>query len=358
VNRSYWRGRRVFLTGHTGFKGSWLALWLEALGADVTGYALEPPTQPSLYEQARVGETLHSIIADIRDFPRLASAITECRPDVVIHMAAQAVVKRGYADPLETYSSNVMGTVHVLEAVRRLGTGCIVVNVTSDKCYAPHASGAAYREGDPMGGSDPYANSKACAELVTDAFRDSYFSPTSVDRREVALASVRAGNVIGGGDWTANRIIPDLVRAFASGRPCAVRNPEAIRPWQFVLEPLRGYLMLAERLATDAPAFASAWNFGPAESDAKTVSWIADRLAQAWGAGASWARDYSTHPAESPVLRLDASRAAKLLGWRPALGLGETVDGITQWYRAWNSGEDLATLTRSQIGRYEQLVAS
>jgi CDP-glucose 4,6-dehydratase len=358
VNRSFWRGRRVFLTGHTGFKGSWLALWLEALGADVTGYALEPPTQPSLYEQAGVDSTLRSIIADIRDFPRLAAAVAECRPEVVFHMAAQAVVKRGYADPVETYSSNVMGTVHVLEAVRRLDTGCSVVNITSDKCYAPHASGTAHREGDPLGGGDPYANSKACAELVTVAFRESFFSSTSIDRRDVALASVRAGNVIGGGDWTADRIVPDLVRAFASGRPCPVRNPQAIRPWQFVLEPLRGYLMVAEHLAANAPIFSSAWNFGPSETDAKAVSWIADRLAQAWGSGASWARDDKPHPAESPVLRLDASKAADFLGWRPVLGLGETLDWIAQWYRAWNSGEDVAGLTRSQIGRYEQLVAS
>jgi CDP-glucose 4,6-dehydratase len=355
---SFWKGRRVFVTGHTGFKGSWLCLWLEALGADVTGYALEPPTHPSLYEQAGVAASVRSIIADIRDLPRLAADLADFRPEVIIHLAAQSVVKRGYADPVETYSTNVMGTVHLLEAVRRLGTGCAVVNVTSDKCYAHRTSGGGYREAEAMGGDDPYSNSKGCAELVTAAYRRSYFPPAAADRHRVALASARAGNAIGGGDWTPDQLIPDLVRAFASGRACLIRSPGGVRPWQFVLDPLRGYLMLAEGLAKQGPAFASAWNFGPADTDAKPVSWIADRLVRAWGGAASWARDPEAHPPEAAVLRLDASKAAGQLGWRPVLSLEQALDWCVEWYRGWDRGDDLAWLTRSQIEQYAQLLAS
>jgi CDP-glucose 4,6-dehydratase len=358
LDRGFWRGRRVLITGHTGFKGSWLCLWLDALGAKVTGYALEPPTQPSLFEQAGVGATVHSITADVRDVPRLAAAVADARPEVIIHMAAQSVVKRGYADPVETYSSNVMGTVSLFEAVRRLGSGCAVVNVTTDKCYAHRESGGGYREDEPMGGDDPYSNSKGCAELVTTAYRRSFFPPEELARHRVALASARAGNAVGGGDWTPDQLIPDLIRAFAAGRSCLIRSPGGIRPWQFVLEPLRGYLMLAERLAADAPSYVSAWNFGPADADAKPVSWIADHLAKAWGSGASWARDPCEHPAEAAVLRLDASKAATRLGWRPALSLEQTLDWSAEWYRGWGRGDDLGRLTRSQIDRYEQLLRS
>ena len=343
---SFWRGRRVFLTGHTGFKGSWLALWLDALGAEVTGYALEPPTSPSLYEQACVAATLHSITADIRDFDRLSGALADSRPDVVLHLAAQSVVKRGYADPVETYSVNVLGTVHVLEAVRRLDAPCAVVNVTSDKCYAHRAGGPGYREDEPMGGDDPYSNSKGCAELVTTAYQHSF---------GVTVGSARAGNAIGGGDWTADQLIPDLIRAFAARRPCLIRSPQGIRPWQFVLEPLRGYLLLAERLASGDAAAASGWNFGPAESDARPVSWIADRMAAAWGGGAAWTVDQDAHPPEAGVLRLDASKAATGLGWRPALPLEGALDWIVAWYQGWQRGDDLARLTRAQLARYREL---
>jgi CDP-glucose 4,6-dehydratase len=359
VDPSFWRGRRVFLTGHTGFKGSWLSLWLNSLGADVTGYALEPPTEPNLFGQANVASTLRSIIGDIRDLPKLSSALAACRPDVVIHMAAQSVVKRGYADPVDTYSANVMGTVNVFEAVRSLGTGCAVVNVTSDKCYAHRDSGAGYREDEAMGGDDPYSNSKGCAELVTTAYQRSYFPAKRYADHKVALGSARAGNAIGGGDWTADQLIPDLIRSFTAGRPCPIRNPAAIRPWQFVLEPLRGYLLLGERLATGSPEFASAWNFGPADADAKPVSWISDTMVAAWGGGAAWAKDGGAHPAESAVLKLDASKAVSGLGWRPAITLAQSLDWIVEWYREWHGAkEDLAQITRSQIARYEQLLAS
>jgi CDP-glucose 4,6-dehydratase len=354
-DRSFWDGRRVFLTGHTGFKGSWLSLWLDALGADVTGYALDPPTRPNLFEQADVARAVRSVYADVRDFPRLKAAIGECRPDVVFHMAAQSVVLRGYEDPVGTYSSNVIGTVHVLEALRQLGQRCVVVNVTSDKCYAVSEKAGGYRENDPMGGHDPYSSSKGCAELVTTAYRQSFFPIESFQRHGVAIASARAGNAIGGGDWTANQLIPDLMRAFLSGRACLIRSPFAIRPWQFVLEPLRGYLNLAERLGKDAAKFASGWNFGPVEADAKPVSWIADELARAWGNGAAWREDGRTHPHEAGHLTLDATRAQACLDWQPVLPLKLALDWIVEWYRAFEVGGDLGTLTRAQIERYETL---
>jgi CDP-glucose 4,6-dehydratase len=355
-NRSFWNGRRVFITGHTGFKGSWLSLWLDALGASVTGYALDPPTQPNLFERADVANTLDSsICADVRDFSRLTAALAECRPAVVIHMAAQSVVHRGYEDPIETYSSNVMGTVHLLEAIRQLNQRCVVVNVTSDKCYVNREWVWGYREDEPMGGRDPYSNSKGCAELVTTAYRESFFPPESIDRHGVAIASARAGNAIGGGDWTSNQLIPDLMRAFRVGQPCQIRNPSAMRPWQFVLEPLRGYLMLAERLTEDPSRFASGWNFGPADADAKPVSWIADELARSWGDHASWSHDAAVHPREAHSLKLDISKARACLDWHPVLPLKLALDWIVEWYRACLSGADLRRLTQLQIERYEAL---
>jgi CDP-glucose 4,6-dehydratase len=355
LNRTFWKGRRVFLTGHTGFKGSWLSLWLDSLGADVTGFALDPPTEPNLYEQAGVAKAVRSIRGDIRDFSQLKNAVAECRPEVVIHMAAQSVVRRGYENPIETYSSNVMGTVHLFEALRQLSQPCAVVNVTSDKCYANNEWIWGYRENEPMGGRDPYSNSKGCAELVTTAYRESFFPPASFESHGIALASARAGNAIGGGDWTADQLIPDLMRAFLAGKSCLIRNPAAYRPWQFVLEPLRGYLMLAERLAQDPCRYASGWNFGPVDSDAKPVSWIASQLVRAWGHQASWEQDSSSHPREAHALKLDASKAASSLGWRPALRLSVALEWIVEWYRAFQSGSDLHSLTCEQIERYEVL---
>jgi CDP-glucose 4,6-dehydratase len=355
-DRSFWRGRKVFLTGHTGFKGSWLTLWLDALGADVTGYSLDPPTDPSLFNQADLARCLRSIRGDIRDFERLKSAMAECRPDVVLHMAAQSVVRSGYDDPVETYSTNVMGTVHVFEALRQLKLPSVVVNVTSDKCYLNREWAWGYREDEPMGGRDPYSNSKGCAELVTTAYRESFFPPDAFDRHGVALGSARAGNAIGGGDWTANQLIPDLIRAFLAGKPCLIRSPSAIRPWQFVLEPLNGYLTLAEHLAQDAPRFAGGWNFGPAEADARPVSWIADTLVRSWGNGASWQRDAGEHPREANFLKLDASMARAQLNWQPRLPLPQALEWIVEWYRGLQGGADPRRLTRTQIDRYEGLL--
>jgi CDP-glucose 4,6-dehydratase len=355
LNHRFWQRRKVFLTGHTGFKGSWLSIWLDMMGAHVTGYALEPPTQPSLFQQANVGRTIRSVRADIRDFDRLKNAIGESSPDVIIHLAAQSVVRRGYEDPIETYASNVMGTVHVLEAVRQLQRPCVVVNVTSDKCYSNQEWVWGYRESDPMGGRDPYSSSKGCAELVASAYRESYFPPEALDRHGIALASARAGNAIGGGDWTSNQLIPDLIRAFLTGQPCQIRNPSAVRPWQFVLEPLHGYLLLCERLSENGSDFASGWNFGPADADAKCVSWIAHELAQSWGVGAQWIPDAGVHPREAQHLKLDTSKASALLNWHPVLPLRESLEWIVEWYRAYQNGRDLALLTRTQIARYEAL---
>jgi len=357
VNQTFWRGRRVFVTGHTGFKGSWLSLWLNSLGADATGYALDPPTRPSLFEQANVGEAIRSIQGDIRDFARLKAAICECRPQVILHLAAQSVVRAGYDDPIETYSSNVMGTVNVLEAVRQLKQPCVVVNVTSDKCYENREWIWGYRENEPMGGHDPYSNSKGCAELVTSAYRESYFPPSAFESHQVALASARAGNAIGGGDWTSHQLIPDLIRAFLSGRPCLIRNPSAYRPWQFLLEPLRGYMLLAERLTEDGARFASGWNFGPVDGDAQPVSWIADQLVSLWGKGASWALDPCGHPHEAHALKLDASKAAAELNWRSALPLKEALAWIVEWYQAYQEGSELQELTLKQIRQYDLLTA-
>jgi len=355
VNPSFWRGRRVFLTGHTGFKGSWLSLWLHKLGADVTGYALDPPTQPSLFEQARVADSVRSIRGDIRDLAHLKSAVAECRPQVILHLAAQSVVRASYEDPIESYSSNVMGTVHLLDVVRQLKQPCAIVNVTSDKCYENREWIWGYRENEPMGGHDPYSNSKGCAELVTSAYRDSFFSPEAIAVHGVALGSARAGNAIGGGDWTRDQLIPDLMRAFLAGKPCLIRNPAAYRPWQFLLEPLRGYLILAERLSEEGAPFASGWNFGPADADIQPVSWIADELVSLWGQEASWALDSGAHPHEAHALKLDATKAARGLDWRPVLPLKQALAWIAEWYQAFRESADLRQLTLKQIEDYERL---
>ena len=355
-NPSFWNGRNVLVTGHTGFKGSWLCLWLESLGAKVTGYALAPPTEPNLFEQAMVASSMRSVCADVRDFSQLKAVIAECRPDVIFHMAAQSVVRWGYENPIETYSSNVMGTVHVLESIRQLKVRCAVVNVTSDKCYENREWIWGYRENEPMGGRDPYSNSKGCAELVTSAYRDSFFPLDSLQQHGIALASARAGNAIGGGDWTSDQLIPDLMRGFLAGKPCLIRNPSAVRPWQFVLEPLRGYILLAERLSQLDFRFASGWNFGPAESDAKPVEWIADKLVRLWGKGAAWNLDAASHPREAHFLKLDASKAKASLNWHPVLPLESALEWIVEWWRGFQAGADVRNLTQIQIERYQGLL--
>jgi CDP-glucose 4,6-dehydratase len=352
VDKSFWAGKTVLLTGHTGFKGSWLALWLQSMGSKVIGYALPPPTNPSLFAAANVAKVMTSLEGDVRDFSALVKVFEKYQPEIVIHMAAQSLVRHSYTNPIETYATNVMGTVHLLEAARLAGSVRAIVNVTSDKCYENREWIWGYRENEAMGGYDPYSNSKGCAELVTAAYRNSYFNPKNFADHQIALASVRAGNVIGGGDWAADRLIPDTIRAIVQGKPVQIRNPHGIRPWQYVLEPLSGYLMLAQKLCEDGAAYSEAWNFGPNDEDAKPVSWIVDRLTETWGEGASWVLDDGDHPHEAHHLKLDCSKAKSRLNWRPRWSLEETLETIVHWHRVHQGGKDMREVTLQQIARY------
>ena len=352
VDRSFWVGKVVLLTGHTGFKGSWLSLWLQSMGAQVVGYALPPPTDPSLFIAANVAEGMTSLVGDIRDFSALSSTFVKYQPEIVIHMAAQPLVRYSYINPIETYSTNVMGTVHLLEAARLTGSVRAIVNVTSDKCYENREWVWGYRENEPMGGYDPYSSSKGCAELVASAYRNSYFNPSNFAEHGVALASARAGNVIGGGDWAEDRLIPDIMHAIMQGKPVNIRNPHATRPWQHVLEPLSGYLLLAQKLYEEGAGYAEGWNFGPNDEDAKPVLWIAERLTGMWGEGASWMLDGSDHPHEAHYLKLDCSKAKARLDWYPKWHLEDTLSAIIDWHRAYRDGKNMRELTLHQISAY------
>lgn len=353
VNSEFWEGKQVFITGHTGFKGAWLSLWLHSLGAEVTGYALDPPTKPSLFELARVGELVRSVTADVRDLERLKSEMSKAAPEIVIHMAAQPLVRDSYRIPVETYATNVMGTVHLLEAVRSCPSVKSVVNVTTDKCYENREWVWGYRENEAMGGFDPYSNSKGCSELVTAAYRSSYFDPARYDEHGVAVATARAGNVIGGGDWAGDRLIPDIIRAVMAGEPVRIRNPHAIRPWQHVLEPLSGYLALARHLYEKGTGYAEGWNFGPSDEDARTVEWIVQRMCEQWGAGARYEIDSGDHPHEAHYLKLDCSKARMRLGWNPRWSLSTALEAIVEWSREYRSGGNIREICMTQIGRYE-----
>ena len=353
MNPQFWAGKRVFLTGHTGFKGSWLSLWLQSMGAHVTGFALAPPTTPSLFEAAHVADGMQSIMGDVRNLASLQKAMDDAKPEIVIHMAAQALVRHSYDNPVETYSTNVMGAVHLLQAVRGTPSVKAGLNVTSDKCYENREWVWGYRENKPMGGFDPYSNSKGCAELVTAAYRNSYFHPEKYKEHGVAIATGRAGNVIGGGDWAEDRLIPDVMRAIAQGRSVRIRNPHSTRPWQHVLEPLSGYLLLAQRLYEDGPAFAEGWNFGPNDDDSKPVQWILDGLTRAWGEGASWKLDDSDHPHEAHHLKLDCSKAKTRLHWQPRWSLANAIGQICVWHKAHLAAAEMQAVCLNQIGQYE-----
>ena len=354
TRRENWKGRRVFLTGHTGFKGSWLSLWLQQLGAEVCGYALEPPTKPSIFEIARIGSGMRSVIADLRDLETLTSAISEFRPDVLFHLAAQSLVRPSYSDPVSTYAINVMGTAHVLEAIRTAGKVAAAVVVTSDKCYENHEWAWGYRESDPMGGYDPYSNSKGCAELVISAYRQSFFNPSKRGHHGLALASARAGNVIGGGDWATDRLVPDFIRAMSKGDAIKIRSPQSIRPWQHVLEPLSGYLRLAEHLMEpDGTKFASGWNFGPSDDDAIPVIDLVKKLTASWGEHASYTVEPDARLHEATFLKLDCSKARSLLDWRPRLDVDSAVAWTVEWHKAMRDGHDMREFTASQIKRFE-----
>lgn len=348
-----WSGRRVLLTGHTGFKGSWLSLWLQQLGAELCGVALDPPTSANLFLEADVERGMRSVIADIRDIRMLKQTIAEHRPEIIFHLAAQPLVRSSYEDPLGTYSTNVMGTANVLEAVRHADCMRAVVVITTDKCYENREWAWPYRETDRLGGYDPYSNSKACAELVVSAYRNSFFCPADFKEHRVAIASARAGNVIGGGDWAEHRLVPDIIRAFMNDRPVRIRNPRAIRPWQHVLEPLRGYLAIADSLYEYGVANGEAWNFGPEQSDAQPVEWIVQELANIWGEGASWELEADPQRHEAQNLKLDWSKAASRLGWRPELNLKDALAMTAAWYKAKLQGQDMRLFTNMQIEEYE-----
>jgi CDP-glucose 4,6-dehydratase len=356
MNSAFWRGKRVFLTGHTGFKGSWLSLWLQELGAQLVGYALPPPTCPSLFEEAWIDQGMESILGDVRDLPALQQAIQAARPEIVLHLAAQPLVRYSYQNPVETYSTNVMGTVNVLEAVRMTPGVRSVVVITTDKCYENREWVWGYRECEPMGGHDPYSNSKGCVELVCAAYRSSFFSGANTAGVGVALATARAGNVIGGGDWAADRLIPDIVAAFQKGEAVRIRNPHAVRPWQHVLEPLRGYLDLAERQYMEGRTFSEAWNFGPYDDDALPVVQIVEKMAAAWGEGARWACDNASHPHEAQMLKLDISKARAQLGWQPVLRINDALDLTVEWARERQAGADARQLTLAQIRKYSKFI--
>ena len=347
VHADFWRGKRVFLTGHTGFKGGWLCLWLQSMGAEVCGLSLAPSTTPALWSEGRIAEGMTSHIGDIRDFETVRVAMAAFKPEIVIHMAAQALVRLSYSEPVATYATNVMGTVHVLEAARQIGSVRAVVNVTTDKCYENKEWVWGYREDEPMGGYDPYSSSKGCSELVSSAYRQSFFL-----KGGIALATARAGNVIGGGDWAVDRLVPDILRAFENGQPVVIRNPAATRPWQHVLEPLSGYLTLAEKLYTEGSAWAEAWNFGPRDEDARPVSWIVEQLTSAWGDGVSWQLDAGQHPHEANFLKLDISKAKARLGWQPRWTLAIALGHITAWHQAWLAKQDMRALCLAQIKQY------
>ncbi|MFQ2180484.1 MULTISPECIES: CDP-glucose 4,6-dehydratase [Aeromonas] len=352
IDPDFWKNKRVFMTGHTGFKGGWLALWLEEMGAEVRGYSLPAPTQPNLFEEAKVRQGLLSEEGDIRDFFHLREAIADFKPEIVFHMAAQPLVRLSYDEPIETYSTNVMGTVYLLEAVKQVGGVKAVVNITSDKCYDNREWVWGYREDEAMGGYDPYSNSKGCAELVASAYRNSFFNSKDYAKHGVALASVRAGNVIGGGDWAKDRLIPDILRSFQDEQPVVIRNPHSIRPWQHVLEPLSGYLLVAQHLYLDGPDFAEGWNFGPNEQDAKPVQFIVEKMVKLWGERASWQLDGAEHPHEAHYLKLDCSKAKMRMGWHPRWDLVTTLERIIKWHKAWLAGQDMREVSLREIREY------
>ena len=354
VNPNFWKGKRVFLTGHTGFKGGWLTLWLASMGAKVTGYALAPNANPNFFEVVNIADDLEqSHISDIRDLEKLQKAMLAAKPEIVIHMAAQPLVRYSYVNPVETYATNVMGTVHLLESIRNVDSVRAAVIVTTDKCYENKEWAWGYRENEPMGGYDPYSNSKGCAELVTSAYRQSYFSPEKYSKHQVAIASARAGNVIGGGDWSEDRLIPDAIRAFEANGSLVIRNPLATRPWQHVLEPLSGYLVLAQALYKEGAKFNGGWNFGPRDEDARPVQEVINLLIKNWGSVASWNQDQSEQPHEAHSLKLDCSKACQYLNWVPRWSLEQAIENIAQWQRAHQQNGDMREISLQQIANYQ-----
>jgi CDP-glucose 4,6-dehydratase len=352
IKVAFWKGKRIFLTGHTGFKGTWLSIWLLELGAKIKGYSLQPPTEPSLYNLCNMDDLVDSTIGDIRDFEILRQEMQNFKPDIVIHMAAQPLVRESYNNPIDTYSTNVMGTVHILEAVRNTESVKVFLNITTDKCYDNKEWVWGYRENDQLGGYDPYSNSKACSELVTSAYRNSFFQSTTKSEIK-SIASARAGNVIGGGDWATDRLIPDFFRALLNIEPIMIRNPHAIRPWQHVLEPLSGYLLLCEQMYQNNGQFSQSWNFGPSQSDAQTVEYIVKQLCDKWDNNAGFVIDQNPQPHEAYYLKLDCSKANSELGWFPKWNLDIAIDKIVEWNKRYLQGNDVRTICIQQIVEYQ-----
>jgi CDP-glucose 4,6-dehydratase len=350
VDASFWKGKKVFLTGHTGFKGSWLSLWLQNMGALVKGYSLDVNTKPALFTQANVAAEMESEIGDIRNLEKLTKSMVSFSPDILIHMAAQPLVRLSYQEPVDTYTTNVIGTVNVLEAARKCSNLKAIVSVTTDKCYENKEWEWGYRENEAMGGHDPYSSSKGCAELVTSAYRRSFFSSEDT----ASLASARAGNVIGGGDWAEDRLIPDILNAFEKSEPVVIRNPLSTRPWQHVLEPLSGYLVLAQELYINGDEFAEGWNFGPNDEDCKPVNWILDRMVTYWGNDASWSLDKNNNPHEAGFLKLDCSKASNRLKWKPKWNLQLTLKSIVDWHQLYINGGDLKKQCLKEINIYSK----
>lgn len=352
MSLNFWKNKKVFLTGHTGFKGSWLCLWLQSLGAQVTGFSLEAPTKPNLFELADVKNGMNSIFGDVRDMNKFSMAIQEAQPEIVFHLAAQAIVRQSYIDPIETYSTNIMGTIHLYEAIKLCASVKAVVNVTSDKCYENKEWVWGYRENEPMGGFDPYSSSKGCVELITSSYRNSFFN--NKNGSKVGLASARAGNVIGGGDWAKDRLIPDILHAIGIGNEVIIRNPLSIRPWQHVLEPLSGYMLLAQKLFEEKNQYAEAWNFGPNENDAKSVQWIVESLISKWGGNCKWRKDLNEQPHEASYLKLDCSKVKQKLGWQPKWTLDEALLQIVAWQKAYMQNKNMRDTTLNQIDQYQK----
>ncbi len=351
VSSSFWHGKRVLLTGHTGFKGSWLSLWLLSMGSILRGIALDAPTTPALFDIARVADAMDHKVADVRDYDAIRALIADFKPEIIFHMAAQPLVRLSYEEPIATYATNVMGTVHVLEAARHAGSVRAVVNITTDKCYENREWVWGYREDEAMGGYDPYSSSKGCSELVSSAYRKSFMQASGI-----GLATARAGNVIGGGDWAVDRLVPDTLKALEQRRPVLIRNPHAVRPWQHVLEPLSGYLLLAENLFEHGELDAEGWNFGPCDDDAQPVQWVVERLCKEWGDGASWALQPGEHPHEAQYLKLDVSKARQRLDWSPRLPLQTALALVNAWHQEWLSGSDMQAFSLKQITEYRNQV--
>ena len=355
MNSNFWKNKKVLLTGHTGFKGSWLSIWLKKLDVELVGFSKDIPTKPSLFEIAKVSEGMTSITGNIEDFTAIQKVLKENKPEIVIHMAAQSLVRKSYEEPINTFATNVMGTVNLLQAVKTTGSTRVLINITSDKCYENKGTEKAFSENSPMGGYDPYSSSKGCAELVTSSFRDSFFNLKEFDLHRCSLSSVRSGNVIGGGDWAKDRLIPDIMNSISKRIPTQIRNTRSIRPWQFVLEPLFGYLILAQRMWEKGKEFSEPWNFGPDETDCKSVKWILEKISKEWDDGFSWKEDTRDNPHEAEMLKLDCNKAKKRLGWKTKLDVTETIEWTVNWYKEYFKNSDMKEYTENQIDKFISL---